>query len=230
MPKAIKKRLKHTEVETEVQDRISDIKKLMREKQKAVIMYGAVAGIAVAVVVGLLFYKYTTDEKARQLEYEAYKIYHNEYQTTPLSKQEQFSTAAALFQQAYAKSKSPRLLLYLASCNAALERYPEATTTLDLFFKNHSGDKGLLPLAYRQAAGIQLKTGNKAAALQNLDALYKLSGDLFKDVALIESARILEDDGKKEEAAAKYRELTEKFKDSPFFNEATAKLGEKKEG
>ena len=232
MPKAIKRKKKHKDiaVETEVQDRISDIKELMKRKQKAVIMYGSVAAIGVAVVVGLLFYKYTSDEKAHQLEYEAYKVYHGEYQKNPLSKQEQFSKASDLFNQAYSKSKSPRLLLYIASCYSEAENYPDALKTLDIFFNKHSSEKNLLPLAYKQAASLHLKMGNKAEALKALDTLYKLQGDIFKDLALIETARILEGDGKKDEATAKYKELTEKFKDSPFIDEATAKLGEKKEG
>ncbi len=232
MPKAIKRKTKHKDVavETEVQDRISDIRELMKRKQKAVIMYGAVAAVGVAVVVGLLFYKYTSDEKARQLEYEAYKVYHNEFQKNPLSRQEQSRKALDLFNQAYSKSKSPRLLLYIASCYSETGQYPDALKTLDTFFSKHSSEKNLLPLAYKQAAGLHLKMGNKAEALKALDTLYKLQGDVLKDLALIETARILEGDGKKDEAAAKYRELTEKFKDSPFIDEAKAKLGEKKEG
>jgi predicted negative regulator of RcsB-dependent stress response len=193
-------------------------------------MYGSVAAVFVAVAVGLLFYKYTSDEKARQLEYEAYKIYHNEYQKTPLAKQEQFRKASDLFNQAYSKNKSPRLLLYIAGCYSEAEKYQDALKTLDIFFKNHSSEKNLLPLGYKQAASLHLKMGNKAEALKTLDSLYKLQGDIFKDLALIETARILEDDGKKDEATAKYKELTEKFKDSPFFEEAKVKLGEKKEG
>jgi predicted negative regulator of RcsB-dependent stress response len=232
MPKAIKKKTKHKDiaVETEVKDRISDIKELMKQKQKAVIMYGSVAAVGVAAVVGLLFYKYTSDEKAHQLEYEAYKTYYGEYQKNPLSKQEQFRKAADLFNQAYSKSKSPRLLLYIASCYSEAEKYPDALKTLDIFFNKHSSDKNLLPLAYRQAAALHLKMGDKAGALKALDTLYKLQGDIFKDLALVETARILEGDGKKDEATAKYKELIEKFKDSPFIDEAKAKLGEKKEG
>jgi predicted negative regulator of RcsB-dependent stress response len=87
-------------------------------------------------------------------------------------------------------------------------------------------------MAYRQLASVQLKMGNKPEALKTLDTLYRTDGEIFKDLALIESARILEGDGKKDEATAKYKELTEKYKSSPFADEAKAKLGvtEKKEG
>jgi hypothetical protein len=73
-----------------------------------------------------------------------------------------------------------------------------------------------------------MKKGNKAEALKALDALYKSGGTIYKDLALVESARILENEGKKDEALAKYKELADKFKDSPFLAEAQAKIAEKK--
>jgi predicted negative regulator of RcsB-dependent stress response len=232
MPKAIKRRVKSKNVENEVQDRITDIREMMQQKQKAVIMYGGAAALVIVAIAGLIFYRYSNEEKARQLEYEAYKIYHHEYQKTPLPRKEQVEKAAVLFQQAYSRHKSPRLLLYLANCYYEEGKDAEALTTLNLFLKNHASEKGLLPMAYRQLASVQLKMGNKPEALKTLDTLYRTDGEIFKDLALIESARILEGDGKKDEATAKYKELTEKYKSSPFADEAKAKLGvtEKKEG
>ncbi|MBA4371694.1 MAG: hypothetical protein C0402_02400 [Thermodesulfovibrio sp.] len=234
MPKAIKRRIKTKEVtaEHEVQDRISDIRELMQQKQKAVITYGGGAALVIIALVGFIFYWYSNEDKARRLEYEAYKVYHHEFQKTPLPRKEQLEKSAALFQQAYSRHKSPRILLYLANCYYEEGKDAEAVTTLNLFLKNHASEKSLLPIAYRQLAGIQAKMGNKPEALKTLDSLYKTEGDIFKDLALIESARILESDGKKDEATAKYKELTEKYKTSPFADEAKAKLGltEKKEG
>jgi predicted negative regulator of RcsB-dependent stress response len=232
MPKTIKKRTKSKDVEHDVQDRIADIRDLMQQKQKAVITYGGVASVVLIAVVALIFYRYSNEDKARQLEYEAAKIFHNEYQTAPLPRKEQLEKAAALFQQAYSKHKSPRILLYLADCYYEGGKESDALTTLNLFLKNHASDKALLPVAYLQLARVQLKMGNRPEALKTLETLSKTDGDIFKDVALVESARILESDGKKEEATAKYKELTEKYKSSPFAEEAKAKLGltEKKEG
>lgn len=234
MPKIIKRRIKKKDVavEVEVQDRISDIKEMMQQKQKAVITYGAAAAVVILAIVGLLFYRYTNEEKARQLENEAYKIYHNEYQTTPMSKQEQFGKAADLFNQAYAKSKAPRLLLYVAGSHIESSRLSDAAAAINLFLKNHPSEKYLLPVAYQQLAKVQIQMGNKDEALKTLETLYKAEGEIYKDLALIESARLLDSTGKKDEAAAKYKELLEKYNSSPFAEEAKAKLGltEKKEG
>jgi predicted negative regulator of RcsB-dependent stress response len=230
MPRVIKKKTKkkNVGVETEVVDRLSGIKDRLKEKQKTVISYVAVAAAAIVVAAGFLFYQYSEGEKARQLEYDAYKVYYNEYQKQPLSGPERYQKAIDLFQQAYNKKKSARLLLYIASANAELGKYDDALKGLDRLTKDYASDKDVLPLAYKKMAEMQLKKGNKADALKALDTLYKANGAIYKDLALIESARILESDGKKEEALAKYRELTDKFKDSPFIAEAAAKLAEKK--
>ena len=53
---------------------------------------------------------------------------------------------------------------------------------------------------------------------------------MLKDVALIQQARMLEQDGKKNEAIVKYKELAEKYPQSPYAEEAKTKFGEKKAG
>ncbi len=230
MPRVIKKKTKkkNVGVETEVADRISGIRDRLKEKQKTVVSYGVASAVAVVIVAGFIFYRYSEAEKARQIEYEAYKVYYNEYQKQPLSNQERYQKALDLFQQAYNKKKSARLLLYIASADMELGKYDEALKGLYQLTKNYASDKDILPLAYQKMADIQLKKGNKAEALKALDALYKSSGTIYKDLALIESAKVLESEGRKEEALAKYKELTEKFKNSPFFAEAQTKITEKK--
>lgn len=230
MPRVIKKKTKkkNVGVENEVVDRLSGIKNQFKEKQKTVLTYGAVIAVVIVAVAGFFFYQYSEGEKARQLEYEAYKVYYNEYQKQPISSQERDQKALDLFQQAYRKKKSARLLFYIASANADLGKYDDALKGLDQLVKNYSSGSDVLPLAYQKMADIQLKKGDKADALKALDSLYKANGTIYKDLALIESARILESDGRKEEALAKYKELADKFKDSPFFAEAQAKITEKK--
>ena len=46
----------------------------------------------------------------------------------------------------------------------------------------------------------------------------------------MESAKLLEKEGKTAEAKKKYDELVKKFPKSPFVEEATVKLGQEKEG
>ena len=230
MPRAIKRKAKKDAgSEVEIQDVLEDIKGKLQKKQKTLLIYGLIGLSAVLVLTVILFSQYSADKKSRQLENSAYNTYYKLSPTKSMSKQEQYQQALDLFQQAYSKQKSPRVLLYIASSYFELEKYDDALKTLDTFTKKHANAKDLLPVAYQKMAAIQLIKGDREAALKTLDTLYK-SGAIFQDYALIEAGRILEKEGKTAEATAKFKELTEKFPGSPFIEEAKAKLGEKKEG
>jgi predicted negative regulator of RcsB-dependent stress response len=231
MPKAIKKKTKKkiTGAEIEVKDRLSGLQKMLKKRQKTVLFYGITAVVIILAVAGIFLYQNMADENARRLEYEAYTVYYGEYQKFPMQHQDRFQKALDLFKQAYAKKKSARVLLYIANSYSELGRFDEALTALNDFVKTYSSDKDLLPLAYKETADIQLKKGNTNEALKTLDTLYKSPAPFYRDFALLESAKILETMGRKEEAVAKYKELTEKFKDSPFIEDAQSRLSEKKE-
>src|SRR3990172_10628948 len=192
MPRAIKKKARKKDMETEVEikDVLEDIKGTLKKKQKTVLVYGLIGLSAVSVLAVILFYQYTADQKSRQLENSAYNTYYNLYQKKSMSKQEQYQQALDLFQQAYSRQKSPRVLLYIARSYFELEKYDDALKTLNTFTKKHANAKDLLPVAYQETAALQLIKGDKEAALKTLDTLYK-SGTIFQDYALIESGRIL---------------------------------------
>ena len=231
MPRAIKKKAskKNIQTETEIRDALGNIKDTLKKRQKTVLIYSLIGLSAVLVFAVILFYQYTEGRKSHQLETSAYNTYYNLGQQKNMSKEEQYQKALDLFKQAYSKRKSPRVLLFIASSYVELGKYDDALKTLTDFTKKYSNARSLLPLAYKEMAAVQLLKGDKEAALKTLDTLYK-SGTILQDYALVEAGRILEKDGKKEEAAAKYKELTEKFPGSPFLEEAKTKLGEKKEG
>ncbi len=233
MPKAIKKRAtpkKEVDAEIQVKDSFEGIKKALEKKQKSLVAYGLITLSAAVVIGGIAAYRYSANDKAEKLEYEAYKTYYGMYQKTPLSGKEKAQKSLELFQQAYEKKKSPKVLLFIADAYAEMSDYDNALKTLDEFTKRFAREEALLPLAYQKMASLQLKKGNKEEALKTLDRISSASGDMMKDFALIQQARILEQDGKKAEAVAKFKELTEKYPQSPYAEEAKTKFGEKKEG
>jgi TolA-binding protein len=79
-------------------------------------------------------------------------------------------------------------------------------------------------------ASAYIMKGDLQEAKKTLNTLYNLKGDILKDFALMESAKILEKEGKPDEAKLKYEELAKKFPNSPFNEEIKTKLGVKKEG
>ena len=234
MPKPIKKRItkKSATTEEEVQDRLSGLKESIRERQKTVLQYGAVVLVIILAVASFFLYSSHASKKARGLEYEGYTIFYN-ISKTPMSTEEQYQKSLDIFQKAYNTKKSPVSLFYVAACQYELGRLDDALKSLKDFAGKYSSDEELIPLAYQKMATIYIKKGDMNEAKKTLDTLYTLKGDIYKDFALMEYARILEKEGKPDEAKKKYQELTTKYPDSPFIDKAKEQLSvttEKKKG
>ncbi len=221
---------KDVDTEIQVKDSFEGFKKVFEKKQKSLVAYGLITLSAAIVIGGIAVYRFNANDKARLLEYEAYKTYYSMYQKTPLVGQEKAQKALELFQQAYEKKKSPRVLLFIADAYTEMAKYDDALKTLDEFTKRFVREEALIPLAYEKMAAVQLKKGSKEEALKTLDRISGAAGDILKDYALMQQARILEQDGKKNEAIVKYKELAEKYPQSPYAEEAKTKFGEKKAG
>ncbi|OGW37215.1 MAG: hypothetical protein A2Y97_11615 [Nitrospirae bacterium RBG_13_39_12] len=230
MPKPIKKRIpkKPTSVEVNVKDKLTSLKDIIDEHQKTVLKYGAVIIVTFIAIISFIIYSHTSDKKAKILDYEAYKIYYNEYQKPSLNKEEQYKKALDLFKKAYDKKKKPISLFYIAACYYELGKYDDAMTTLKDFTQRYSSEDNLIPLAYQKITMVYVKKGDIPGAMKTLDNLYNLKVEFYKDFALMEYGRLLEKEGKKDKAMNKYKELTTKFPNSPFFDEANTKLLEKK--
>ena len=232
MPKSIKKRTSKKVIgtETDVKEKLASLKDTILERRKTVLRYGAIILVVLLAIPAFLFYDYTSRKKAKALEYDAYKIYQNIYQTQQLPGDERYKKALDIFKKSYETRKTPSVLLYIAGCYYELGNYDEAIRTLKDFTQRYEDEDDLIPLAYEKLAMAYERKGDTKEALKTLESLYNLKGYIYKDLALIESARLLEKEGKTDEAMKKYKELSEKFPNSPFSDEAKAKLGGKKEG
>jgi tetratricopeptide (TPR) repeat protein len=232
MPKAIKKRTskKNLGTEAEVKDKLASLRDRIKEQRKSALIYSAIILIVILSISGFFFYNYTSKKKAMTLELEGYEIYNNIYQKQPVNKEEQYKRALDIFKRSYDIRKSPTVLFYIAGCYYELGRYDETIETLKEFTSRFSNKERFVPLAYEKMAMAYLRKGDTKRAEETLKVLYNLKGDIYKDFALIEYAKLLEKEGKTEEAKKKYKELLEKFPNSPFSDEAKAKLGEKKKG
>jgi len=226
MPKAIKKVVpkKTAGAEAEIKDKLATLKYRMKERQKPVLRYGVGILVVIIAIVGFLLYNHTLHKKARMFEYEAYKTYHNDYIRQPVSREEQYKKALDMFKKAYDIRRSPVSLFYIAGCYHRLGKYDDALKILRDFIQRYSDEDGLIPLVYHKMAMVYVKKGDLNEAMKTLDTLYNLGSNIYKDFVLMEYSRLLERAGKLEEAKKKYKELTDRFPDSPFSEEAEAKL------
>jgi predicted negative regulator of RcsB-dependent stress response len=230
MPKQIKKRSSKRSVDTEedVKDKLATFVDTIKDRQKSFLTYGVVVLVIIVAVIGFFMYSFNAQKTATQLSYDAYNIYYNEYQKSPLKEQERYEKALNLFTQAYETKKSPRDLLYIALCYYDLGRYDDALKTLEDFTTRYSNEYSMIPLAYMKLAQVYQRKGDTDKALKTLDSFSHFKRDTFKDFALMESGLILEKEGKLEEAKNKFNEITTRFPHSPFFEEAKSKIAEKK--
>jgi TolA-binding protein len=100
---------------------------------------------------------------------------------------------------------------------------------LNDFTRKYPNNTEFIPLVYQKMALTYIKKDDLTGAKKALESLHNLKGDIYKDFALMEYGKLLEKEGKAEEARKKYEELAKKFPDSPFIEEVKAKLAEKKE-
>ncbi|NOZ25015.1 MAG: tetratricopeptide repeat protein [Nitrospirae bacterium] len=229
MPKPIKKRIQKKSIsEREVMTLYEKLVDYYLENKKTVYTWIAVAVLFIAVVSGIAYYNRTLAEQAESLQYEGYKLYHGLYQNDDKKTDEETLRAALeKFRAAYDKKSSPITLLYIANTQFALGQYEEARKTLNEFIEKYPRNEELLPLAYYKLATVQIEEGKREEALKTLDSLYSLKTSPFlKDVALNESARLLEEMGKKEEALKRYEKIVEDHPTSPYYQDALAKVKE----
>jgi tetratricopeptide (TPR) repeat protein len=231
MPKPIKKRVpkKTASTEADVKDKLVSLKDTIKERQTTAIKYGAGVLVIFIAIVSFLLYSYTSQKKARMFEYEAYKTYYNDNQGQSVNKEEQYKKALDIFKKAYDTRKTPISLFYIACCYYELGKYDDALKTLKDFTQRYSNEERFIPLAYQKMAISYIKQGNVNEAIKTLDTLYNLHSNIYKDFALMEYGKLLEKEGKIDEAKKKYKELTTKFPNSPFLEEAKVKLSEKSE-
>lgn len=229
MPKVIKKRtVKKPKAEEEITTIITSTKGLISKKQKVIFPVVAIISALILIIGGVLIYRSSQIKSAHALEYDAYKTFYGIYQKQPIEQASRYEQALDKFKKAYSVRKTPLSLFYIANCYYGLGRFDEALKALKDLNERFPDDENFVPLSYYKMAMISLKTGNKEAAIKTLQTLYNYKTGSFKDLALIELARIFESMDKKDEALKKYEELTKNFPNSPFIGEAKAKLENKK--
>lgn len=229
MPKVIKKKtVKPAKTQEDVTNALHHTQEFIREKQRVFLPAVIALVVVAATVAGFLIYRSSMKSQAAELEYEGYKIYYGLYQKQPFQKEDRYQKALEKFRKAYESSKSPFSLFYISACYGDLGKYDDALKALKELTERFRDDDQFIPLSYYKMAVITLRKGDRDGYLKLLDTLYNYRTGTLRDLALIESAKMLEAMGKKEEATKKYEELSKNFPESPFAAEAKTRLAAKK--
>jgi predicted negative regulator of RcsB-dependent stress response len=226
MPKPIKKRVQKKVIdEKEVITYYEKVKNYYDGNKRFVHIISIAVLLVLALITGLFYYNRQLTRQSIALEYEGYRLYHNLYQKGSKEETDSLRSALEKFQRAYRKKGSPQSLLYIANTQFRLGLNKEALETLRKFTEEFRENRDLLPVAYYKIATIQMITGRKEDALKTLDTLYNLKTSPFlKDLSLYESARILEELNRKEDAAKMYELLLKNYPESPYTRTLVAEL------
>ncbi|MCL4457125.1 MAG: tetratricopeptide repeat protein [Nitrospirae bacterium] len=227
MPKIIKRRSeKKIRTEEDIRETVVDIRKRLKERQRALV-YAAVIFLVVTLSVsGLFIYKKASMSRAMELELEGYRLFYGDYQAQAFSPSERYKKALEKFNESYKAKKRPNVLLYIANSHYELGGYDEAIKTLKEL-TNQFPDSGIASIAYYKTATAYVKKGDTDNALNALKQIVSVKDSALQDMALLETGKILELSGKTEDARNKYKELINKFPKSALINEAKARMGEK---
>ena len=222
MPKIIKKRQAKTDVKAEdsVKSFMQNTYESLDENFNKVVKVAVAVLLVAALVAGYFIFKSSAERKAEEEFYEGYKKYYGLYDAKALTPRERFEGALESFTESYDAGKSPRALLYMANCEYALGKPAAALSRLDEIERKFSGDEVYVPLALYKASVVHQKEGKPEEALKALQRLYEHKSASYKDMALVESARVLQAMGKADEAAEKYKRSLKDYPGSPFAGEA----------
>ncbi len=226
MPKIIKKRGEKFDGSDEsLQETVEDIRARLKDRQRALVIGLAVVLAVILCVGGFYMYNKSQADKAAGLQNQAYQLFYSENAAQPALAGDNYKKALDLFKKSYDVKKKADVLLYVAYCQYELGSYDEAIKTLKELTEKF-GDPRITPLAYYKMAEAYLKKGDATNALAAMNTLSGLRDGVFHDMALMESGKILESQGKTEDAKAKYKELIAKYPSSILAGEAKARLGQ----
>lgn len=226
MPRTIKKRFEKDDEPKDVQETIDDIRARLAQRQKT-LAYSLIALAVVASLAGgIFFYQKMVTDQAVELEAQGALLYYGSPgQKTQLPPAERYGKALDTFKQSYDKKARPTALLYIANSYYELGKYDDALSSLNLLVGKFP-DSPLAALAYLKLGDTYLKKKETDNALNAYKSLYSLKSAPLQDLAMVESARLLDMQGKKEESKALYKELISRFPKSPFMDEAKKAVGE----
>lgn len=212
-----------TSTEKEIHETIVDIKDRLQKRQRVLALSLIAFLIIAASVAGFILYNKSLANKASLLEYEGYKLFYGQFQATDIS-DNRYKSALEKFRESYDTKKNPRVLFYIANSYYEMGNYDESIKTLKELVERFS-EPQIVSFSYYKMAMAYLRKNDTDNALSSLKAITKLKDGVLQDMALMETAKILDSIGRKEEAQNVYRELIEKYPESVFVNEAKARIG-----
>lgn len=225
MPKVIKKKAVKQAETNDAKALMEKMQEIGAARRKQIMAITAAAVGVVIIGVALFAFARSAKNTASAYEYEGYRAFAGLNEKTPPPQNVRAGRAMESFMKAHATRPTPYSLMYVANSRFELGKFDEALAAYEELMSKFPSADIYLPLASHKAAVCAMMLGKNEIAMKYFDQILSYPTPSFKDVALVESAKLLERMGKPEEAKLKYEKILAEFPASPFADEAKIKTG-----
>lgn len=226
MPKIIKKKVvqKKAIQEDEVKGFALDAMKEVKERQKQLIIAGAVAAAILALYMTFSMYSSSLKADAAAIEMKANDYHYGVVVEGSMSDEERLKKAIELYEESVDVKATLTALYNLGNAYYKLGDYDKAIKQYEVIIDKFGGNKEMVPLVYQKIGASYIRAGSNDKAFGALEKLAKVKGGIFRDTSLVLEARYLESAGDTEKSLEKYLELAAEFPDSVWSGEAASKI------
>jgi TolA-binding protein len=223
MPRLIKKRTHKESRDENIHNIVEHVKETAAARQKQLMIGGIAILLVIVVVVVTMYTKADKARKLADLEYRGYKEFNGLLVATPQPSSIRAELALSYFQQASQISPTPFNQYYIGLSQYEMGQYETAAETFQKFVDTYPTEVSFMPPALYKLGMSHLKAGKSEQALTIFARFRQVGIKSFGDLAILESARILESLGRMDESYTMYETLIFEFPQSMFASEARDK-------
>jgi tetratricopeptide (TPR) repeat protein len=200
----------------------------LEQNRRGVLAGALVTVLALAAVVGALWYDAQQETAAAELYRRAAQLAVDRPADNPARAEENIKQAVVLYRRVveeYPRSRSAQLGLF--QLGNALVQVNDVKGGIEAYSKyvaTHGTNKMMLGLVYQRLAYAHLLNGDREGAVKAFLNVVGLPGTLNKDHVLFELGKLEESLARPEGALAHYQNLVKVFPGSPFAGEATVRM------
>jgi outer membrane protein assembly factor BamD (BamD/ComL family) len=200
----------------------------LEQHRRSVLLGVGVAVLAVAAVVGALWYDAQQESAAAEVHRQATQLYLDRPADNLAKADENLKQAITLYRRVveqYPRSRSAQLSLFqLGNALVQINDIGGSIEAYNKYVATYGTNKMMLGLVYQRLGYAHLLSGDREAAVKAFMNVLALPGTLNKDQVLFELGKLEESLSRPEGALAHYQDLVKVFPNSPFAGEATMRM------
>lgn len=210
---------------------LSGIERLLmslEQNRRGVLIGVLVAALAIAAVIGALWYDARQDEAAADLHRQATQLSLDRPADNATQAEDNLKQAIALYRRVveeHPRSRSAQLALFqLGNALVQINDVKGGVEAYSKYVATYGTNKMMLGLVHQRLAYAHLLNGDREAAVKAFLNVVALPGTLNKDHVIFELGKLEESLSRPEGALAHYQDLIKVFPNSPLAGEAAVRM------